>query len=611
MKLNLTRLAAGALMAASSLCAAAENYAWPESYQGVMLQGFFWDSYSDTRWTRLTDKADELSAYFSLIWIPNSAYAGGGNNMGYAPQYWFTNHNSSFGSESELREMIAAYKDRGTGIIADVVINHRNGVSNWTDFPVETWRGQSWSIGPEGICSTDEVRDAAGQAKPTGAPDTGDDFNGARDLDHTNANVQNNCKNYCLFLLQDLGYSGFRYDMAKGYAGKYTRIYNEYAKPRFSVGEYFDGSYDAVKAWIDATGKQSAAFDFPFKYAVNKAFATGDMTQLVWKALGTTPQPAGMIHYGYAQYAVTFIDNHDTYRDSNAFTGDVVAANAYMLCCPGTPCVFLPHYKAHKQDIQRLVNIRRSVGLHNMSAVRVLRSTADCYMAEVTGANGSLVVRIGSSDAVPDRYSASQPVASGDAYAVWTDVEIKGEVTDPEEPEPVDMPEHLYIIGNIEGAHWSTSAPVEMVREGDSFYARNISLTAAAGETYAFFSFITAKGADWNAVNGSDRFGASTVNERISEGGSAALVKYPVNVNASSAASWAVTPGTYDIVASFSDMTTSVKSAGSTAISDIQADTDASVEYYNLQGIRVTDPTLNPGIYIVRRANTVTKQYIR
>lgn len=43
--------------------------------------------------------------------------------------------------------------------------------------------------------------------KPTGAYDTGDNFDGCRDLDHTNSNVQNNCKNYCKFLLEDLGYS--------------------------------------------------------------------------------------------------------------------------------------------------------------------------------------------------------------------------------------------------------------------------------------------------------------------------------------------------------------------------------------------------------------------
>lgn len=111
---------------------------WPAQWEGVMLQGFYWDSYTDTKWTNLEAQADELSQYFKLIWIPNSGYCGSSNNMGYMPQYWFTNHNSSFGTEAELRSMIKTYKAKGTGFIADVVINHRNGVTNWTDFPSES-----------------------------------------------------------------------------------------------------------------------------------------------------------------------------------------------------------------------------------------------------------------------------------------------------------------------------------------------------------------------------------------------------------------------------------------------------------------------------------------
>ena len=70
---------------------------WQADYSGVMLQGFYWDSFSDTRWTKLEKQADELSTYFDLIWIPQSGYCGGGNNMGYAPLYYFDQH-SSFGS---------------------------------------------------------------------------------------------------------------------------------------------------------------------------------------------------------------------------------------------------------------------------------------------------------------------------------------------------------------------------------------------------------------------------------------------------------------------------------------------------------------------------------
>ena len=411
-----------AATAAAMLASFQQAYAkpgWPAQYEGVMLQGFYWDSYGDTKWTNLESQADELSRYFKLIWVPNSGRCGDGNNMGYMPQYWFTNHNSSFGTEAELRSMIKTFKDKGTGIIADVVVNHRNGVTNWYDFPVETWRGKTYQIGLDGICRNDEMAANAGQPKPTGNYDTGDNFDGCRDLDHTNQNVQDNIKDYCKFLLEDLGYTGFRYDMVKGYSGQYNKIYNDYSQPEYSVGEYWDSSYDAVAGWIEATGKTSTAFDFPLKSCINEAFHSGDLSKLVWKANGDNPQPAGLIHYGYPQYSVTFVDNHDTYRDGSKFNGNVLAANAFILCSPGTPCVFLPHYQQNKAAIQALIDARNLAGVSNTSTVKVLKSDNDCYMAEVQGSKGKLAVKIGSEWITPDGYNNNEIKASGNDYCVW------------------------------------------------------------------------------------------------------------------------------------------------------------------------------------------------
>ena len=79
---------------------------WPSKYQGVMLQGFYWDSYGDTQWSNLSNQANELSKYFSAIWVPQSGYCNTtSNQMGYAPVWWF-NHTSAFGSENDFALMI-------------------------------------------------------------------------------------------------------------------------------------------------------------------------------------------------------------------------------------------------------------------------------------------------------------------------------------------------------------------------------------------------------------------------------------------------------------------------------------------------------------------------
>ena len=86
---------------------------WPANHSGVMLQGFYWDSFSDSKWTHLEAQASELGQYFNLVWIPQSANCGG-KSMGYDDLYWFSNYESSFGSESELRSLIKTFKNNAS-----------------------------------------------------------------------------------------------------------------------------------------------------------------------------------------------------------------------------------------------------------------------------------------------------------------------------------------------------------------------------------------------------------------------------------------------------------------------------------------------------------------
>lgn len=590
-----------ALLAASSM--PAFSLGWPSNYQGVMLQGFYWDSYEDTKWTNLESQADEISKYFTLIWVPNSGHC---SYMGYMPQYWFTNHNSAFGTEAELLSMISTYREKGVGFIADCVINHRNGVTNWYDFPVEEWNGKTWKIGLEGICSNDEMAYASGQPKPTGAPDTGDNFDGCRDLDHTNANVQENCKNYVKCLQEKYGYAGMRYDMVKGYSGYYNGVYNRYANVEFSVGEYWDGQYDAVAAWIDATGKTSAAFDFPAKYCINEAFANNDMTKLVWKANGTTDQPAGLIHFGYPRYAVTFIDNHDTYRDGSKFTGNVVAANAFILLSPGTPCVFLPHYQQYKTAIQELINIRNAAGIHNESHVTVLRSSRDCYMAEVTGTKGKVVVKVGSAMVSPSGYADSDIKAAGNDYCVWTKVNVNNQGGG---GQTSDKPESLYVIGETAGHPWAYDKGEKMTPTEDGFKLK-IELSGNDTSTDGYFSFVKNLSNSWDNLNASgNRFAPSIDTPITINGAGAKFVEHSVGNNAKA---FYAPKGNYELVVDWPTKTArllSVVGIDEIGDSDNWSSTEEVAEYYTLDGRKVNEP-LAPGLYIERKGASTRKVLI-
>lgn len=394
----------------------------PAQCQDVMLQAFYWDSYSDSKWTTLQVQSPEIGSNFSLVWLPPSGNCQSTNSMGYAPIWWF-DQNSAFGTTQELKDLITALNSHGAKAIADVVVNHRSGATDWTDFPTETYNGVTYSMGPAQICSTDEVAGQPGQPTPTGAPDTGEDFNGSRDLDHTSTVVRNAIKAYMQFLKNDMGYSGWRYDMTKGYSASYVNEYNVAAGAYFSVGEYFDGSYDLCKAWINGCSNNSTTFDFPLKFRLNAAMWNGgmDLTQLVWLMNGTTPQPAGLIHHtDTRRYAVTFVDNHDTYvtGNPNKFTGNVLAAYAFLMGSPGVPCVLLDHWNNNKAALFAMIAARRAVKLHSQSEVVVNQYAANIYVSTATGLNGSLIVKIGNgSYTAPGDYTLA---TSGTDYAIWT-----------------------------------------------------------------------------------------------------------------------------------------------------------------------------------------------
>jgi len=393
------RLFTSLLITLTSLCMMAQG--WPENYSGVMLQGFYWDGYDDAKWTNLESQADELSQYFKLIWVPNSGktsdyYHTSRKTMGYDPCFWL-DHSSAFGTEVELRSMIDKFNSKKVGIIEDVVINHKNGLNTWVDFPDETkgtysitWDNTDFS----GICKDDECNDAGNISKwatgkysgkkATGANDTGDPFNGFRDLDHTSPTVQQNVKTYLDFLLKYLGYAGFRYDMVKGFDPSYIGIYNKSAVPTYSVGEYWDGDINKVKGWIDGTEKTSAAFDFPLKYKINAAFGGGKWDKLKEAFLANNTS--------YSRYAVTFVDNHDTYRESTCLNYNICAANAYILTMPGTPCLFLPHWKAYKGTLKKLIETRKAAGINNQSTIQSVETSEKGLVLKVKGEKGTLML---------------------------------------------------------------------------------------------------------------------------------------------------------------------------------------------------------------------------
>lgn len=382
----------------------------------VMLQGFHWRSTETYPWWGVIQgkAADIKNSGFTMVWFPPSSDAA--SNEGYLPRQLYV-QSSKYGTDAQLKGAIGALHTYGVKAIADIVVNHRVGTTNWADFTNPTWG--SWSV-----TRGDEWSGA------TGNYDTGDGYGAARDLDHTNVTVQNDLKGWMNWLKSSIGYDGWRYDYVKGFNGSYVGSYNTGTVPYFSVGELWTdlnlGNPDAHRQqlmnWIDATGGKSAAFDFTTKGILQQAVQYNEF----WRLKDSAGKPSGAIGW-WAARSVTFIDNHDTGPSSPsggqnhwAFPSDkVMQGYAYILTHPGIPCVYWVHFYdwGHGAAIKSLLAARKEKGVTSTSAVSIVAADTSKYAAIITGNTGRLAMKIGYGSWSPG--TGWTLVNSGTNWAVW------------------------------------------------------------------------------------------------------------------------------------------------------------------------------------------------
>jgi alpha-amylase len=213
--------------------------------------------------------------------------------------------------------------------------------------------------------------------------------------------------------------------MVKGYSASFTADYNTTAQPTFSVGEYWDGS-SAIKNWINGTKVNatptSAAFDFQFRYRVRDAINQNNWTNLADNTNDTNGRPL-IYDSNYRQYAVTFVENHDTEKRANSnqdpIKGDTLAANAFMLAMPGTPCVFLKHWIAKKSEIKRMISARKLAGINNLSTYEQKASEQLYYAVATTGTKGTLICTVGKTPTAYNAPAGYTKIISGSDYIYY------------------------------------------------------------------------------------------------------------------------------------------------------------------------------------------------
>jgi alpha-amylase len=389
----------------------------------ILLQGFHWASHagvyehctrSRKNWYRvLQENAPGIrAAGFTWVWFPPSSDSLAPE--GYIPRRWNV-LNTPYGSEAELQAAIRALEP--VRALADVVVNHRVGAATGgADFQDPAFPDNRAAV----------VRDDA-SGVGTGQHDSGDHHPAGRDLDHINPDVRHAIKQY-LHRLKAIGFQGWRYDLVKGYHGRFVGEYNDATDPAFSVGEFFDGDRQKVTHWLDSSGGKSTAFDFPTRYLLYDACGSDDYSRLCSTNNGRAV-PGGLLGF-WPSRSVTFLDNHDTeYRreQEHRFKGDatrhfagkmVDMGYAYIMTHPGIPCVFWSHFfdwgEMTRRRLEQLIRIRRGMGIHSRSHVAIKEARKSLYAAII---DDQTAVKLGSRDWHPGR--GWHLAVDGDRFAVW------------------------------------------------------------------------------------------------------------------------------------------------------------------------------------------------
>lgn len=381
---------------------------------GTLLQYFYWDYPADgTLWNELSRNAANLAAAgFTALWLPPPCKGREGSaDVGYGIyDLWDLGEfdqkgavRTKYGSRAELEAAIAAAHAANLQIYIDVILNHKAGadtteavtatpvsqdnrnieigpsreIDAWTSFTFpgrgDTYSNFKWhwshfdAVDYNQRTSEREIfrlRDKTFQTPVD--PERGNfDYLMFADLDMGSDEVRRELRTWGEWVVRTLNVDGLRLDAVKHIRFSFFNEWLDAVRGAFPdrnlfvVGEYFSGNLSTLNWFLDQTGRRMSLFDFPLYFNLRAASEGGgnfDMRNLLSGTL-LSQSPA---------QAVTFIDNHDTFRERSIQDWFKPLAYALILLREGgQPCVFYPDYygapgrQSHRQMLDRLLQVRR------------------------------------------------------------------------------------------------------------------------------------------------------------------------------------------------------------------------------------------------------------
>lgn len=381
---------------------------------GTMMQYFHWDLPNDgALWNDLAANASALGgAGVTSLWLPPPYKAQSQDDVGYGTyDLWDLGEfnqkgtvRTKYGTRAELEAAIAAAHAAGIQIYIDTVFNHKGGADGterttgtpvnrenrnidigppreievWTSFTFPGRAGQyspmQWNWTHFDSVDYDQITRQAGtiyrlrdKRFETQVSDEYGNFDYLlfNDIESSNDEVRRELFAWGQWVVSTFGVDGFRFDAAKHV--RYS-LFSDFLdavraahpdRSLFAVGEHFTGDPATLNWWLDQTGRRLSLFDFPLMFNL-RAAADSDGNYDMRNIFNNT-----LLQRAPAQ-TVTFVDNHDTYREHPIQNWFKPLAYALILLREqGYPCMFHPDYygapnrQSFRDILDRLLAVRR------------------------------------------------------------------------------------------------------------------------------------------------------------------------------------------------------------------------------------------------------------
>ncbi len=380
-----------------------------EEQNQTLMQTFYWamaeeeyaQDYPEEQdlWLLLEERAAEFAEIgITDLWLPpaNKAWHGQ-EDVGYATyDIWDLGEfdqkgtvRTKYGTRAELDAAIAELDNYDVDVHYDAILNHRMGGDERETVPlnsnntIESYtkfdfagrqqyysRADEWQWDWRAFNATDyDVgRERSGSFIFEGKElaDTYDqDLLMGLNIDYRNQDVVDEKKEWATWLVDDIGFSGFRLDAIKHIHVPFLQDWVEYTQENTDeevlfFGEAWYGDLMSLRFFLDGMEIPGLMlFDFPLRYAfTNLRDGRVNMADLGTVGLVNSP--------GVEDNAVTFIDNHDTGRDVARYASPIFRrqyqAYTYILMREhGLPTVFWKDYYQNELDegLDQLLQARK------------------------------------------------------------------------------------------------------------------------------------------------------------------------------------------------------------------------------------------------------------